>query len=89
MPLITTGNQSPTSFAMTSITYSSSPSFITSAVSSNSPKDFTWAGCSDNVKYAHIFTRKFIDSTDKQRMDARLGYLLFCIIYIYNLLLTC
>uniref|UniRef100_A0A915P392 Protein Wnt n=1 Tax=Meloidogyne floridensis TaxID=298350 RepID=A0A915P392_9BILA len=35
------------------------------------PEQFIWAGCSDNVKFGNQFTRKFIDSTEKQIMDAR------------------
>ncbi|KAI1732899.1 wnt family domain-containing protein [Ditylenchus destructor] len=33
--------------------------------------NFTWAGCSDNVKYGNAFSRKFIDATEKTHMDAR------------------
>ncbi|KAF7637083.1 Protein Wnt [Meloidogyne graminicola] len=35
------------------------------------PEQFIWAGCSDNIKFSNQFTRKFIDSTEKQIMDAR------------------
>jgi wingless-type MMTV integration site family protein 2 len=36
----------------------------------NAP-DFKWGGCSDNVRYGSIFTRKFIDSKEKFTRDAR------------------
>jgi len=32
----------------------------------SSTKEFIWAGCSDNVKYGNTFSRKFIDSVEKQ-----------------------
>uniref|UniRef100_A0A915EKN9 Protein Wnt n=1 Tax=Ditylenchus dipsaci TaxID=166011 RepID=A0A915EKN9_9BILA len=43
----------------------------TPVTANGSPKDFTWAGCSDNVKYGNAFSRKFIDANEKQHMDAR------------------
>lgn len=33
--------------------------------------EFTWAGCSDNVRYGNRFGRSFIDRTEKQHSDAR------------------
>ncbi|KJH49357.1 wnt family protein [Dictyocaulus viviparus] len=38
-----------------------------SSLSSN----FVWSGCSDNVRYANSFGRKFIDVNDKTHTDAR------------------
>lgn len=49
----------------------------------NSLKEFTWAGCSDNVKYANTFTRKFLDSTNKQRIDARFFLYIFKYKYLF------
>ncbi|CAD6197504.1 unnamed protein product [Caenorhabditis auriculariae] len=34
-------------------------------------KEFTWAGCSDNVRFGNSFGRKFMDVTEKQHADAR------------------
>uniref|UniRef100_A0AC34GSC3 Protein Wnt n=1 Tax=Panagrolaimus sp. ES5 TaxID=591445 RepID=A0AC34GSC3_9BILA len=39
--------------------------------SSTEEQEFIWAGCSDNVKYGNAFGRRFIDSTEKQNIDAR------------------
>ncbi|KAI6227305.1 Protein Wnt-4 [Aphelenchoides fujianensis] len=36
-----------------------------------SSKNFIWAGCSDNVRYGNWFSRRFMDTTEKQRMDGR------------------
>ncbi|KAK0399422.1 hypothetical protein QR680_003039 [Steinernema hermaphroditum] len=33
--------------------------------------DFTWSGCSDNVRYGNSFVRKFIEAEEKQGMDSR------------------
>lgn len=33
--------------------------------------EFIWAGCSDDVKFSNAFTRKFIDATERHRMNAR------------------
>ncbi|CAG0924350.1 unnamed protein product, partial [Notodromas monacha] len=33
--------------------------------------DFKWGGCTDNVRYGSVFTRKFVDSKDKFTRDAR------------------
>uniref|UniRef100_A0A0N5B007 Protein Wnt n=1 Tax=Syphacia muris TaxID=451379 RepID=A0A0N5B007_9BILA len=35
-------------------------------------KDFVWAGCSDNIKYANTFGRRFMDADDQPHLrDAR------------------
>lgn len=39
--------------------------------SNSEEQEFIWAGCSDNVKYGNAFGRRFIDSTEKQNIDAR------------------
>uniref|UniRef100_A0A1I7ZPE6 Protein Wnt n=1 Tax=Steinernema glaseri TaxID=37863 RepID=A0A1I7ZPE6_9BILA len=33
--------------------------------------DFTWSGCSDNVRYGNTFVRKFIEAEEKKDMDSR------------------
>uniref|UniRef100_A0A183BMD3 Protein Wnt n=1 Tax=Globodera pallida TaxID=36090 RepID=A0A183BMD3_GLOPA len=35
------------------------------------PQQFIWAGCSDNIRFGNQFTRKFIDTAEKQRNDAK------------------
>lgn len=32
---------------------------------------YTWEGCSDNIKYANRFSRKFIDNTEKKSLNDR------------------
>ncbi|CAD5221966.1 unnamed protein product [Bursaphelenchus okinawaensis] len=34
-------------------------------------KDFIWAGCSDNLKYGNQFSRRFVDVTEKHKLDSR------------------
>ncbi|KAI6187507.1 Protein Wnt-4 [Aphelenchoides besseyi] len=36
-----------------------------------SSKNFIWAGCADNVRYGNFFSRRFIDTAEKQRLDGR------------------
>ncbi|TMS39544.1 hypothetical protein L596_006050 [Steinernema carpocapsae] len=33
--------------------------------------DFTWSGCSDNVRYGNSFVRKFVEADEKQNSDSR------------------
>lgn len=41
-------------------------------VQSQPTKDFVWAGCSDNVRYANTFGRRFMDAVDQPHShDAR------------------
>ncbi|CAJ0952592.1 unnamed protein product, partial [Mesorhabditis belari] len=40
-------------------------------IPSTQTNKYIWAGCSDNVRYANTFGRKFIDVTDKEQSDAR------------------
>lgn len=34
-------------------------------------QQFIWSGCSDNVKYANAFGRKFFDAAEKAQNDTR------------------
>ncbi|CAD5227783.1 unnamed protein product [Bursaphelenchus xylophilus] len=34
-------------------------------------KDFIWSGCSDNLKYGNQFSRRFVDITEKRKLDSR------------------
>ncbi|KAL3072866.1 hypothetical protein niasHS_017840 [Heterodera schachtii] len=40
-------------------------------LSAADPQQFIWAGCSDNIRFGNQFTRKFIDTAEKKRSDAR------------------
>lgn len=37
----------------------------------DSKGEFTWGGCSDNVRYASDFGRQFVDSRDRRSRDGR------------------
>lgn len=34
-------------------------------------KNFLWSGCSDNIKFGNAFSRKLMDTEDKNKADAR------------------
>lgn len=34
-------------------------------------KDFTWAGCSDNIRFGNWFSRRFVDASEKHKLDSR------------------
>lgn len=54
-------------------------------------KQFKWAGCSDNIKFANNFGRKFMDGADSAHInDARLvDAFLFFLFDINGLLVIC
>ena len=45
--------------------------FLFSGTSQDSQGEFDWGGCSDNVKFANDFSRKFVDSREKKERDPR------------------
>ncbi|KAK2718160.1 hypothetical protein QYM36_005465 [Artemia franciscana] len=40
-------------------------------ISSDKKGEFAWGGCSDNIKFGMVFSRRFIDAKEKRLRDAR------------------